>query len=224
MSDEKTLAKPTPGKPGGRNAAVVGGAGVVTGAGVSTALFATLGVKDLLAHPQSLAYALVIFSFCALFVLVAALFTIQVSRAQRPIVLSGVAVFAATALLGSGIIFYADANRPVISFTAHVDPEWVLGDGKPWVIDDPDGKGRKLRLVYRAGDDGVASYSPLMSNTLTVAKGGVISLRIEGIEDLLEQYRTTARKDGDAFRTHQAICRVDPKLACETFVARGLQP
>lgn len=219
MSDEKTAAKP-----GARNAAVAGGAGVVTGAGVSTALFATLGVKDLLAHPQSLAYAVVIFSFCALFILVAALFTIQVSRAQRPIVLSGVAVFAATALLGSGIIFYADANRPVISFTAHVDPEWVLGEGKPWMLDDPDSKAGKLRLVYRGSEGNVASYSPLTTNTLTVAKGGVISLRIEGIEDLLEQYRTTARKDGDAFRIHQAICRVDPKLACDTFVAKGLQP
>ena len=214
----------SPTKPSGRNAAVAGGAGVVTGAGVSTAIFATLGVKDLLAHPQSLAYALVIFSFCALFALVAALFTIEVSRAQRPIVLSGVAVFAATALLGSGIIFYADASRPVVSFTAHVDPEWVLGDGKPWMVDDPDSKARKLRLVYHGSEGDAANYSPLTTNRLTVAKGGVISLRIEGIEDLLEQYRTTARKDGDAFRIHQAICLVDPKLACETFVAKGLQP
>jgi hypothetical protein len=207
-----------------RRVAVAGGAGVVAGAGISTSLFGSLGLPKLLAGPQShsLAYPVVLFCLTALFILVAALFTIEVSARQRPLVIAGIAVFALTALGGAGFVFVAEASRPMVTFTALVDPEWVLGDGRSWAVGGRDPTRSRLRLMYRAGSNDVTAYTPLKGNTLSVAKDGVIGLRIDGIEDLVESYQTSSRQSEDNFRLQQKICQIDPKLACDTFVAKDL--
>lgn len=183
--------------------------GVLAGAGLSTGLFGTLGVAKILSTPTgySTAYPLVIFCLAALFLLTAALMTLQINRDQRLFAFVGMGCFAFTALAGVMIIFWQDFRQPTITLTEMFEPSDVFDHAAP----NP-----PLRVLYRSAHSGAGEFAPYKNSQLSVTGGDVISFRMDGLSDLVQQYNAVrSRSDTQAHFLVNACKAVPTNELCQ---------
>lgn len=194
-----------PGPMPGRKATAAGG--VLAGAGLSTGLFGTIGMSKILAAPTgySTAYPVVVFCLAALFLLTAALMTIRISGEQRVLAYVGMGCFALVAVVGVSIIFWQDFRAPTITVTEMFDPDFTSNPSAA----------PKLQLLYRSVGDGAGDYAPYKNNPLSIRSGDVIAFRMDGLSDLVQNYKFAQMQSQTQTRLLMNACKGQTNLVCQ---------
>jgi hypothetical protein len=161
------------------------GAGAAGGAGVSTALFATLGVGKILLGPIATtpSYPLAILGMVSLFCLIAAMFIIPVSQANRPFVFIGITAFLVISCICALPILYDDMARPPATLHEFFSPS--LSDIRS---DDSNGP-INLQLMYSSSASLKSGEEVTFQNgDQHVRSGDAIYWNLKGLSDLSNKY------------------------------------